>query len=118
MVGHVRVVQHTVDNLQFSDTTLTMFCQPGLLFYQIIRNRLRNPAVPFAKQCDEVGATVFNFCQANGEHLAVLGLFLRYTPAQIHLGETHAAFHAHFSQLRKDLLYQNITLLLHILECG
>jgi len=90
-VGHGRVVQHPMHDLQLGDALLTVLGQPGLKLDQFRGDLLRNPAVSLAEQADEKRPTSLDFRQADGQDLAFSRLFLGNAPPQVHLGERHAA---------------------------
>ena len=87
-----------------------MLLEPGFTSDDFRPDGIRNPAVTFAQQTDEIGPAAFNFGQAEGEHLTLVGLGLGDAPAQFHLGEGDETVGALPAQFGEDLLHEQVPL--------
>ena len=120
VVLHLRVVEHAVEDFQFrhGSASLNVLLEPGFPLDDFGPDGVRNPAVAFAQQADEIGPAALDLGQAEREHLAFVGLLLGDAPAQVHLGEGDKAFGALAAQFGEDLLHQQIPLPHHVAEGG
>ncbi len=117
-LGHLGVVENAVQDFQLGDGMLQMLREPGFARNQVGVNRVRDPAVAFPEQPDEVWAAALDDIQTDGEHLPFLALVLGDAPAQVHLTPGYGALFAQLAQLREDKLDQVVALRLHIAESG
>ena len=83
MAGHIGIVQNAMQNLKLGDGMVEVFHKPFFPLDEFLRDFIRNPAVAFAKQSNEVWSALAYFIKADREHLT-LGFFLiGDSPSQI-----------------------------------
>ena len=122
VIGHLRVVEHAVENLQLrhglSIVRLRELLNPGLAFQDFRRDGVGNPAVAFTEQTDEVRSATPNFFQADRQHLAAFRLFFGDAPPQIDFSPRHPTFFAQPTQLWKNPKDEFVPLFLHVTKRG
>jgi len=91
VVGHLRVVQDPVEDLQLGDGVLEVLLKPSLPFDEVLRDFVRHPPIPLPQEADEVRPAALDLGQADGEDLPLRFLLVRDPPAEVHLPPRHAA---------------------------
>ena len=115
--GHCRIVQHAMNDFHLGDAGT---CGNGIgnarkfLLDSFGIQRRRRPSVAFAQDADEVGSATVNFIKADANDPFAFGFLFGDAPAQIDIGERHAASATERSDLRKDLLDQVFAFLLQV----
>ena len=113
-VDRGRIVEHAVEDLDLGHRRVGEVAQPRQLRGEVVRQRFGHPAVPLADEPDEVRAAAVDLGEADRQHRAFGLLLVGHAPAQVDLGERHAALLAQLPDRREDPLDQLLALVLHV----